>query len=369
MKIISQSKVKAAHSLFIVIILFTSQAQAQAYKKSVRITADYKDVTIKELLQKLSQSTHTHFIYSSSFLQSQRLVSLSLNERSLDEALKLLEAKASLNFKKQGDYIIVTPNRDLVPQTFKIKTVAAPAISDTVKISDRPLFHTYRSDQVDGSLFSREYRLHKISIDSMAIRKYNIDNILSNESHRKQKKWFASAGFFANDFSAGVEVQAGLPALFAVVNAGFLSDGTLRKSIGIGSSMSITPKLSLAAKYSFAEIKGTREVSEGTYFLAANQQQLRLSLQYSITRHIRVYGGPTLNLLTTNANFQQHPDADSDNAFFGSGQSGGPGPGGSRYTRPVQTVISSHPSDYREIKSWIGFEAGFAYSIKIFSRP
>jgi hypothetical protein len=132
--------------------------------------------------------------------------------------------------------------------------------------------------------------------------------------------------------------------------------------------MSITPQLALAAKYSYAELQRNQETNEGAYHLVARQQQLRLSILYSVTRHVRVYAGPTLNLLTTDATFQRPENLPLINNFFASGQAI-PGKNGNRYTQSVQTFTISNPPDYREIKSWIGFEAGVSYSIKIFSRP
>ncbi len=183
---ISQSKVKVALSLFFTVTVFSTflaQAQTKPLQRQQNITADYHDLTIGELLQKLSETTHLHFIYSSNYLHAQGLISLSLHEQSVEEALGLLGKKVNLNFKRQGDYIIVTPGNAPSLKIPNHKFIARKTDVIAPETSGNSTNHfyknAYRSDQVDGSVFLKDYRLHQIRIDSLGLRKYFTTSVVS----------------------------------------------------------------------------------------------------------------------------------------------------------------------------------------------
>lgn len=379
----SKWRVTAAISLacyFVTHFLFAQSDANDSYHKSITVTV--QDISFENLLNQLSRQTKLYFIYSANAVELRKPVTMHVQQQSVREVLETLGAMMNVSFRREGNYVVVKAINS------QILTIPEPKIRSSQKedvIESKPSF--------TASTFPRNSRAYFIpdqlsvppelvrknllfcnpvntSLDTFAVQRYP----LRVTTPRPRRFGFTSVSFTLNDYSGGLEIHAGLPALYAVINGGLMRDGYFRNGYGIGTSIRIKPRITLTPIYTFASLKQQEDfVMDGSVSLiikdglklTGRHHQAKFLIQIQAFENIRIHVGPSINFLKTSYMYPK------DVLFYEIGAVTQPVySGGNNGVSRVRIIRSFYtpPSDYSTFRSWIGFEAGISYSIK-FSRP
>jgi hypothetical protein len=391
------------------LLLFISHTALPQYIRTgtpKKITLTTTGVQFHTLIEKLSEITGLNFIYSSNKIEVNKSVSLSVTNRSLDDVLLLLGRQTNLTFARRDRYVI-------------IKTIA---VSPALAVSTQPIPRTRRSDfersynvprytpliiptnvaytasaapqrsfdgpiaSTSGRYFNRHLGEFKVYFDTTFLKKLPAHEIQKINLKSRHASWFISAGVMVNDFAAGGELQAGIRSLYVVYNPSWLYNGNFYGSYGLGTSVLLSKNLSFNPVYTYGTLKQDENLSariynrtiEGDIKLLAKLHQVRLMLQYSITKNISLRAGPTLGYMRTKYSLEK-----ANVVVFGRASSAASlapippynygykttfiyatAPGGP-ITEIVRNVRDGHSVD----KYLVGWEASISYRINFFKRP
>ncbi len=381
---VSKAKVALGISSLLLIFLLTepSYSQSQA-SQSDKVTFLCRNIHLDKLLEELTTQTGTRFIYSSSFVSLDKPVTLRAEKLPLHDVLIVVGNQIGVSFKKQGNYYIVKRNTSAARS--ESYSIFAPQMPTEPKVVPLPVSEESSEEEDIQSSASRRFqvtlrdttasvfdnRLPKelfhfgpglAGWDSTLILR-NIPLLLDNKGLQLyRKKWFASAGFTFNDYSFGLEAQAGLPALYGIVSTSFLGDGVHRFGYGLGTAVSIKPGLTANLAYTFGTVrKKETDLFQNIHKSVGQHHQLRLLASISLSKHILVRIGPSFNILNTYHYFQEAPQTivvvryrsfTPDNRFPPNSGASSP----SYY--PIAKTV-----EYRSAKTWVGFEAALAYRL------
>jgi TonB-linked SusC/RagA family outer membrane protein len=73
------------------------------------LSLDLKNATLKEALSKIEDKCGCNFLYSEKFIDVQRKISISIENKKLEDALKLLFSDADVKFERKNRIIILSP--------------------------------------------------------------------------------------------------------------------------------------------------------------------------------------------------------------------------------------------------------------------
>ena len=369
------SKARAAHSLFFAAALLVPvlvQAQNILQKKMV---VKFGGMKLAEALQQIEEQTNVHFIYSSNVVEPVKKVTNMQGKQSLGDILDTFSRDFNLEFKTVNEYVIIKkavmipapPTLTLTVQKTETPQESQPALEEPAQlIRARNYSEVNQAQQFD--LSDRLHRNYLFKLDSAHLRNTLLS--IKPSSRPRASRFFASAGLFVNDFSGGVEIQAGIKTLYGVFNTGFADDGFVRLGYGLGSNISLGNKFSVSPIYTFASFKqitsgGLTTISEDGYFIKAQHHQIKLMVQYAFARNFVAKLGPTFNFMNLNFTEQQQQFISSAGRVQGRYQGQTDHQGNIFFFDPkVQyTNFTSPNSSYDAYKSWVGFEAGIYYSI------
>ena len=380
----SQWRVKAAISLVFFFTMHLAGGQSVSkdpFQKNVTIKGE--SLTFENLLNHLSEQTKLYFIYSSNSVELNKPISLNLNQRPLYEVLEKLGELMHLTFRREGNYVVVKVAAEIKTinpseksfLTRKSQPLAAIASPDEVvttatelrKFSEGDIRLFIPADLLKKNLLycTSEFR----ALDTSRLKKYFP---LKITTPRPGRQLFTSFGLMANEYSGGVEVRAGMPSLYAVLNAGLMREGYFRYGYGIGTSIPIKPGVSLNPIYTFATLRQKQDymldeninliMKDGLKF-SGRHHQMKFLFQVQLSKHFKMHVGPTINLLKASYDYLNstirvtgviNSYVPSANYYYPS----------SSQVRIVRSVYYSPPPDYSIFKSWVGFEGGISYSIK-----
>ena len=391
-----QWRVKVASSIFIVCVFAMQTAFSQSASRDVfqKITITGEALSFEEILRQLTSQTKLYFIYSSNSVEPNKRVSLNLNKRPLAEALEILGGLMDLTFRKEGDYVVVKKtaldqailpgNRASFSKQPAEHSNSKKTFSDNKHSADAghalarkaiKIFEDMQPISIPSDILRRNL-LHCPStfsaVDTSAFKKYSL---LTMTNPHPQRYAFTSIRLIANEYSGGVEIHMGIPALYAVLNAGLMVEGYFRNGYGLGTSILIKPKFSINPIYTFATLRQKQDyvvdeklnvVIRDGLKLTGRHHQLKFMFQYQASKRFTIHGGPTFNFLKTSYSFPNPEVFSSKIVVVGNPQSTG-GPTSVAPARPgmlrYSYTYSSTPNQYT-LKSWTGFEAGVSYLIK-----
>ncbi len=376
--------VRNTSALIVVLAAFTWADAQSLHSKKITFCCNSSDfVTIME---DLSKATGVHFVYSSNKIQTSQPITLSLRNKRLSEVLDLLGKQLNLSFKIQEHYITVKSNgvqylsapveltslKQELPQqqiesvsqeVEKTEKTFGPAVVEKMKsATDLPS----NSEEVTPYVAKLKNYFDPAFLNKVPIRYLKSTAKKLGVDHG----WFVSVGSLVNDYSAGVEVQAGLRHAYVVFTPTWLRDDEYHGALGLGTSLKLSNSFSLRPVYSYASMKETKTDYANTVFVkspayqistATTHHQVKLMLQYDVSEKMKFRVGPTFNHSSTTSTYQAtevlyHRQAPSEyNA-----PPGGDGPG-------PRTVFRSNPSQLpaslKANKFWVGWEASFSYRI------
>lgn len=369
------SKARAARSLFFAAALLAPvflQAQNILQKK---ITAKFGGMKLSEALQQIEEQTNVHFIYSSNVVDPSKKVTSTQGRQSLGEILDTFSRDFNLEFKTVNEYVIIKKAAAIpAPPTLTLTVQKTETTQESEPASEEPAqfirarHYTESNYTQRFDLSNHLYRNNLFKLDSARLR--NTLLTIKPSSRVKASRFFASAGLFVNDFSGGVEIQAGLRRLYGVFNTSFADDGYVRLGYGLGSNIPLGNRFSVSPVYTFASFKqissgGLTTISEDGYFIKAQHHQIKLMVQYSFARNFVAKLGPTFNFMSLNFTEQQQQFISAAGRVQGRYQAQPNHQGNIFFLDPKAqyTNFTSPNSSYDAYKSWVGFEAGIYYSI------
>ncbi|MBA4054067.1 MAG: hypothetical protein C0490_05085 [Marivirga sp.] len=336
-----------------------------------------------KVLEQLTKQTGVQFIYSSSIVPSDRPVTVTVEKLSLNHVLALVGSQAGVSFKRKGNYYVVKRNSPSNQPAGSSAPAAQPTVYEADAEGDTEADNAsfeeampasnqrFRITAIDTDLKISENSLTKdlfhfgpglAGWDTTMILKH-LPLFLDKQSLSLYKKnWFASLGLTVNDYSVGIEAQAGLPALYTVVNGSLLNNGIFRFGYGLGTSVAVKPGLAANLTYTFATLRRSEsDAFQNIYKSTGQHHQIRLMAHIILSRHLSLRVGPSFNILNTNHYFQEGPPtiviiryrSFTPNNSISSTSYAQP----ATYPDPKTTV------EYRSSKTWASFEAAFSYRI------
>lgn len=378
----STSKVKVALGIgrivFISLLSFTVKAQSSfSGIDKHNITLRCQNMHFDKVLEQLTMQTGAQFIYSSSIVRSELPVTITAEKLPLNQVLAFMEDQAGVSFKKQGNYYIVkrnsTPSKRPVSQVMPAieqrsdelnsqeetdaedtsfeEAVSEPnqrfrvvAIDTTLRLSNNTLAKDlfYFGPGLAGWDTAMILRHLPLFLDKQSLTQY-------------KKNWFAAVGLALNDYSIGVEAQAGLPALYAIANGSVLKKGGFRFGYGLGTSVTVKPGLAADLTYTFATIrKNENDGSQNIHKSTGQHHQVRLMANITLSQHFSLRIGPSFNIKNTTHYIQEGTPAVVVMKY--------------RSLQPGNIVSPEADTlpitrEYRTSKSWASFEAAFSYRI------
>lgn len=373
-------KGKVARSIAIITVtaLTVLHLNAQSFQ-SQKITYSCKSASLETVIDDLSRSAGVHFVYSSNKITTSTQVTLSVQNRPIDEVLTQLSQQLNLTFKIQDRYITIKSGNHLPIKneiTFQ-KVDPAPATASSSE-KEHSLTEFQLQKQAEATqVFSREGDQEKYLVK---VQPYFAHSVLKNVPIQYVKPtarnlhgmgWFTSVGPVINSYSAGLELQAGLRQAYVVFIPTWLQDDQFHGALGIGTSLRLSGIFSINPVYSFASLKKTETpgltttpgVRTPSYQInaATSHHQIKLMLQYSFSNKFNLRAGPTFN--QSNTNYQYQPTVTGYTVFNDMHTD----PHAPLETGPRQISITNQaqtvPSDVTVNKFWLGWEASFSYRI------
>jgi hypothetical protein len=306
-----------------------------------------------------------------------------IKQQPVHEVLEVLGATMNVSFRREGNYVIVKPLNKPIHSISGAKTVSLqrkelvetkPSSAASANLKNSRVYTNFNQHSISPELLRKNLLFCNPAntvIDSFAIQRYPLQ--ITNP--RPRRFIFTSFSLIANEYSGGIEIHAGLPALYAVINGGLMRDGYFRNGYGIGTSIKIKPRITLTPIYTFATLKQQQDfvadeavklVIKDGLKLVGRHHQAKFLFQIQAFENIRIHLGPSVNFLKTSYTYPK------DVLLYEVSSVAQPAPSGGYYGKSKIGIIRSFyytpPSDYSTFKSWIGFEAGISYAVK-FSRP
>ena len=380
MKARSESKVKVApgfSSAILFLCLITNVCFAQLATQEFspkKINIRCENMPLEKVLDQLTRQSGLRFVYSSSTIETHKPVTLQGAPYSLDHLLEIISSQVDITFKRQGDYVVIKKNPGVIATVIKPNVAPreithSPASTEETeyeipvsRLRDYPVYAGITGDETLSKDFFRNGP-GLLGWDTAFVIK-NLPLLLSAKStYQYHKRWFASAGLFMNDYSGGLELQAGIPAAYAVISGSFIKAGLFRFGYGVGTSIPIKPAISANLSYTFSALKSVEyDGDHNAYRATAQHHQARLMTNINLSRHFSLRVGPTLNFMNSYYRPEEATysvaivrSRDPHQYYMPLPQIG--------YTEIIFVHAPKTVKEYKTTKSWVGFEAGIAYRV------
>ena len=374
-------------ALSILLLLFVASALAQTSSSST-ITYTCRVTRLETVIDFLSKKTGYDFIYSRNLVDLSRPVSITVNNKPINDVLILIERQADVSFMLRDHHIIVKSNprpAPVITQSTTARQLTRVEQPPSFKSNDSLLItsvsrhiptKTFESQALllESHLEKRINELQKLLGPNVPrnIPRYYVNRINFNNRY---KSWYAAVGSYVGDGSAGLELQAGLPYLYAVFTPRWSAEHGFYGAYGVGNSFALTGNFSFNTVYMYS----TRSKTESVYPLATRMQagpefrhveaerqhQVKLLLQYALSKNISVRVGPVLNYRNTVNQTSIVSPAMSESFMYrqlGTATTGSPtfGYQNGPFISPSKTT--------RLFETWVGWDASIQYRINFFDR-
>jgi hypothetical protein len=317
-------KEKVVRSIAITIVLF--HAAHLAHTQPVTLPQPQKKISwncnalaFDKVVDHLSGTTGFRFIYSPSKIDAKKRVSLSVSNKPLGEVLALIGRQTDLDFRIQGRHIII---KNLPSSISQVKPVATrqrsnPSFSERAQLPNRALYQdsirfaltpekpTFKNSIALSSNADYTKYLTRLQpyFDSTLLKNTPVQYIRKTNYNNSHQGWFIAAGARINDYSAGLELRAGIRSVYVAYSPSWLNDGRYTGGYGLGTSLLLSRNFSFSPQYTYATVKekhtiilhSARSTAEHNINLLTRQHQVKLMVQYAISRNISILAGPTFN--------------------------------------------------------------------------
>ena len=354
------------------------------------ITVSSNGVYFHDLIHQLADVTGLHFIYSSNKIKTHARVYLTVHNKPVEEVLGLLGDQLNLVFKKQDRHVVIKtipamqPSAVVLTGELKQKSIArinkgsrplltlpdSAILTASTKVSGTP------APSFSSDYFKKHLRDLQVYFDTSMLKRLPAQYIRKINLNNNHSGLFISAGFVVNDYSVGTELQAGIRSAYAVYSSGWMSGGQHSNRYGVGSSLLLSRNFSLNPVYTFAAIR--EHIAESPWKVSAKHHQLKLMVQYSLSKNVAVRLGPSFNYVAATYTFQRPKHVfenvmiirpDSPKGTYTNIEDGVGMPHQGVYTGATVYRVQAAPHNYLAVRSWMGWEASISYKINFFRRP
>lgn len=375
-------KARDVCSVFLVLAIWaagiTSYAQSIGSRK---VSCAFQSTRLDEVIRRLSQEAGVSFIYSSTKTNLSKVVTLSVENQSLEETLNQIGAQLDVEFKMQGHYVLIKQQAAEVKSFRRNVAGRVPVSSVNQQVS--------RSQP--GYLVANQSESRRLAIPSFTERELPAFDVLLTQSEvstvplpqsrgisarrPNQAGWFISAGTVLNDYSSGFELQAGIRSAYVVFVPTWTSNLLYHQGIGLGTSIPILRDLVIAPIYVLGKSQDLLAAgwNEGRDAVGSTKKekvihhQLKLMVQYAVAPSVIVKLGPTINQSTTTVDFYKVTSTVIERravlrpSISGLGEV--PPTAGLVTVDRITTTRSSKVGESVDRKSWLGWEASVAVKI------
>jgi hypothetical protein len=380
-----QLRARDVCSVFMVLVLLVTgmsslHAQSIATRK---VSCAFSATRLDEVIRHLSLEAGVSFIYSSNKTNLNKVVTLNVENRSLEETLSLIGSQLGVEFKMQGRYVMIKqlPDGKSIVQSAPGKVPVAHA-NQTALRSHSSQFYApsvirHAGDQLAGGrqrvpdFIERLLPPLEPSFTTAAVNIIPLAEARKISANNGHAGWFLSFGTVLNDFSSGFELQAGARRAYFVFTPSWMSSGRFHGGYGLGTAIDLGNNLSFTPVYSLGtsqhssttrwhNSRGINELKEKEKTI---HHMMKLMLQYAITPSFVVKLGPTINHSNTTKDTYQTTTLIQRRSVVTSGI----GDGGEATVVVVDQIDASNKSallsEQHMRNAWLGWEASIAFKV------
>lgn len=374
-----ETVVRSIFALWFMTIGFQVMAQAI---RNAKITYTCQSLSLEKVMEHLSERTGLYFVYSSDKIAANSLVTLCVKDKPVEEVLSDIGQQLNLSFKVYDRYItiksspVVVSSLPVVPLKKTSEPILSPQPVYTAAATSQPIeiseFVTQRAVEMPSLQDKNEKYIAPLRpyLDAARLKRVPLKYIKS-AARKVNSGWFVSGGTLVNDYSLGLEVQAGFRSAYVVFSPTWMQGKQLHEAWGFGSSLPLSDKLALNPVYTYASLKTseiiTPSITNAFAYRSSStgyHHQLKVMLQYALNKNIHFRAGASFNV--SQSNFKCEPlDKPSFNTNMMNHK-----PGEDHVVnRPfVEPPIMKTIPDATVNRFWVGWEASVSYRINFFRK-
>jgi hypothetical protein len=375
---------KVVLSILVVFLLSFHSALSQP-SQYASITYSCSNTRLESVIEFLSRASGYNFIYSRDMVDITKPVSLSVYNKPVGEVLVLIEEQVNVTFRFEDRHIIVKAGTKQAPFV-KPAVVAQPAIAPSSgKLSSLPPADSPLLSSVSRGIPTTVATSHRSLLESRLDRRIKeLQDLLGPSVPRdippmyvnrinfnnRNRGFYASVGVFVSDYSTGLEIQAGLPYLYGIIHPRWSPDRGVYGVYGIGNSFKLMRNFSFNTMYMYSGFTTSETIypyssptllagPEFRLTKTSRHHQVKLAVQYSLSKNVTLRFGPVLNYQTAVADlYSVSAGASYERTTV--------------YGQPVGQVVTYqngqlYAQTTRRTQSWLGWDAAASYRIN-FSR-
>lgn len=365
-----------------VLVLWMTGMSVYAQSVSARkVSCAFSETRLDEVIRHLSQEAGVSFIYSSNKTDLGSVVTLSVENRALEETLSIIGSQVNIEFRIQGRYVIIKPSEArIAPQNIAKQSIAGKVPVKARRTSDVVAFYPASSPTVSRLWIPAFAERELPPAFEPAFTQTVVSPVTQLEARSVAARvphagWYFSVGPVINDHSSGLEFQAGIRSAYLVFTPAWMSSGRYRSAFGVGTSLSLGRNLALTPIYLLGESNGSTSTrwrtGQGITELKLTEKtihhQVKLLVQYAVAPSVMVKLGPTINQSTTTYDWYQTTSViQRRSVISATPDPGGIGGAGGNVVIVDEIMSSSRPSfisEQRVRRAWIGWEASVAVKI------
>ena len=366
----------------ILVLLVTGMSVRAQSIAARKVNCAFNSTRLDEVIHHLSLEAGVSFIYSSNKTDLSKVVTLSVENRSLEETLSMIGSQLGIEFKMQGLYVMIKQPETKTSRPSVSGKVPVGRISKLPSTTDAYNFNPASGRLPANRLIVPSFSERVLPVIEPSFSTTKINTIPLSEARKisvnnMHAGWFLSVGPLLNDYSSGFELQAGIRRAYFVMTPGWMSNGRFRAGFGLGTSIDVGHNLSFTPIYSLATPQHTQTTSwrnsQGVNELKVKEKtvhhQLKLMVQYAVTPAFVVKLGPTINQSSTTHDTYQTTMFIVRRSIV-TPAIGGAGSAGNTVV-VNQVDASSTPtllSTQRTRNAWMGWEASIAFKINFLER-
>jgi len=96
---------------FLFLVAGLMQVSASLYSQTTKLTLEMRNQRVVDVLETIEQQSEFRFAYSSEYINLNRRVSLTVNEKSIEETLQLLFKDAGITYVINDRHIMLYPQK------------------------------------------------------------------------------------------------------------------------------------------------------------------------------------------------------------------------------------------------------------------
>jgi len=373
-----------------VLVLWMTGISLQAQSIGARkVNCAFSATRLDEVIHHLSLEAGVSFIYSSNKTDLNKVVTLSVENRSLEETLAIIGTQLGIEFKLLGRYVMIKQPNEAKSSTSSLGKVPLGHSKKFTPASDVIAYYpaanaAHQNRLIVPSFIERELPSFEPAVTSPQVNTIPLGEARMISANNMHAGWFMSIGPVLNDYSSGFEIQAGIRKAYFVFTPTWIGSTRYHGAYGIGTSFDLGHNLSLNPVYSLGSSQHSTTTkwrnSQGVNELRQKEDmihhQIKLTIQYAVTPMFVVKLGPTINQSYTTYDTYQ-----STTLFYPSGFADlyerrpimTPGMNGGYGGVTVVTQVDGYNkptllSEQRVRNAWLGWEASIAFKLNFLQK-